>query len=105
MDDIGQKKAPLHEKLGVLTILGDQWRRMQWGPYKRSVLIAMYHNVAGVTTNKLSEIMRLLTKLIKRFWHWFTGFDCRYEEYKACDHDADKDKEQEKKPRQGGWVC
>ena len=74
-------------------------------PVQKSVLIAMYHNVAGVTTNKLSEIMRLLTKLIKRFWHWFTGFDCRYEEYKACDHDADKDKEQEKKPRQGGWVC
>ena len=53
MDDIGQKKAPLHEKLGVLTILGDQWRRMQWGPYKKSVLIAIYHNV--VVMAKIKE--------------------------------------------------
>ena len=43
------KKAPLHDKLGVLTILGDQWRRMQWGQ------ITKYHNVAGVTTDKLKE--------------------------------------------------
>jgi hypothetical protein len=114
MDDMGQKKAPLHEKINGPW---SSWRDTQWGPYKKSALIAMYHNVAAVTTNKLSEIMRLLTKLIKQAWHWFTGPDCRYEEYKCCDHAADNDDKErqgtrtdiratlpqsEKKP--GGWI-
>ena len=87
----------MKKQMGRLVIMG---RDTQWGLYKKSVLMSMYHNVVGVTTNKLSEIMRLLTKLIKRFWHWFTGFDCQYEEYKACDVDTEEDKED----KQGGFI-